>query len=189
MIGAALAEDAERFRAKLNPCAVVVGVTGHRPPRLGAADTADPRRRWLREQLIIKLRKLGATLLWSGGAQGTDEDACRVAIHLRVPFYLALPFPGYDALWPAEARKRAHQIRSQARGVEYVSARRPRTRHEATRLYLEPNVFLVRRVDHLIAVWDGGPGRTAHTVRAAEAIGLPWTWIDPRDGGAIHASS
>lgn len=186
MMGAALAEDAERFRIQQDPCAVVVGVTGHRPERLGATDPADPRRYWLRERLITKLRELGATLLWSGGSQGADEDACRVAIHLFIPFRLALPFPGFDEPWPAEARKRAHQIRSQARGVEYVNTRRPYTRHEATRFYLERNVFLVRRVDHLIAVWDGEPGETAHTVRAAEAIGRPWTQIDPRDYGAAH---
>jgi uncharacterized phage-like protein YoqJ len=189
MTAAALSEEAERFRVELAPCAVVVGITGHRPARLGALEPADPRRYWLREQLIAQLRQLGATLLWSGGAQGAAEDGCRVAIHLGIRFRLALPFPGYDEAWTPEARKRAHRIRSQALSVEYVSAQRPRTLHEATRFYLERNAFLIRRIDHLIAVWDGEPGGTAHTVSLAEAIGRPWTRIDPRDYGAAHAPS
>lgn len=188
MIGAALAEDAERFRVELDPCAVVVGVTGHRPPRLGATEPGDRRRYWLREQLITRLRELGATLLWSGGSQGAEEDACRVAIHTRIPFRLALPFPGFDESWPEEARKRAKKIRSQARSVEYVSKGRPSIDHEET-LYLEANVALVRRVEHLIVIWDGGPGRTEHAVRAAAAIGRPWTWIDPTDYRGDHGSN
>lgn len=189
MIVAALSEEAERFRLDYDPCAVVVGVVGHRPERLGARDPGDPRRYGLRERLGAKFLELGATLLWSGGAQGSEEDACRSAIHLGIRFRLALPFPGFDDGWPSEARKRAHKIRSQALSVEYVSTKRPRTRHEATRFYLERNASLVRRVDPLIAVWDGGPGGTEQAVRVAEAIGRPWSRIDPRDAGGVHAPS
>lgn len=178
--------DPERFPLHSDPCAVVVGVIGHQPERLRAHDPADPLRYWLRERIGRELLALGATLVWSGGAQGADEDGCRVAIQLGIPFCLALPWPGYDRRWTSEARTRAHKIRSQARGVEYISKRSPPTDRAARRFYLNRDVAIVRRVEHLIAVWDGGPGETADTVSLAASAGRSWTQIDPREFRPAH---
>lgn len=165
-----------------------MGVCGHRPARLGGSDPADPVRRWLRGELARVLRALGASLVWSGGALGVEEDGCQVALELGLPFCLALPFPGFDARWPEEDQRRHERLRRQAHGVQYVSDRSPRDPQHARQLYRARNRFLVRQVDHLVAVWDGGEGGTAQAVRLARSLERGVTVIDPAKEGGRHAA-
>lgn len=164
-----------------------MGVCGHRPGRLGSSDPAHPLRRSIRGELARVLGALGASLVWSGGALGADEDGCQVALELRLPFCLALPFPGFDARWSAEDRRRVQRLHQQASSAQYVSHRAPRSPQQARRFYRARNLFLVRQVDHLIAVWDGGEGGTAQTVRLARSLRRGVTVIDPRQEGRSHA--
>ena len=168
---------------------MIVGVCGHRPGRLGGIDPAHPVRRWIRGELARVLGALGASLVWSGGALGADEDACQVALELGIPFCLALPFPGFDARWPEEDRRRYERLRRLAHGVEYVSDRAPRNQPDARRRLRARNLFLVRQADHVVAVWDGGEGGTAQTVRLARCLGRALTVINPRQEGRSHAGT
>ncbi|MFO0578355.1 MAG: SLOG family protein [Polyangia bacterium] len=167
---------------------MIVGVCGHRPARLGDSDPSSLLRRFLRGELSRALVKLGASLVWSGGALGADEDACHAALELGLPFCLALPFPGYTARWSTRQRRRYQLLRQQAREWLYVSDRTPGDRQQAAALYRARNLFLVRQVDHLVAVWDGGEGGTAQTVRLARSLRRGVTVIDPRREGRSHAN-
>ena len=50
------------------------------------------------------------------------------------------------------------------------------------------NRWMVEHTSRLIAIFDGSPGGTAHTVRLAEARGLDICFLSPRQPGSLSPS-
>lgn len=89
---------------------------------------------------------------------------CRPAVRLIA----ALPCPGQEARWPLADKERYRALLAQADlCVTACPAYTPYAMHARNR-------WMVEHTSRLIAIFDGSPGGTAHTVRLAEA---PGAWI------------
>lgn len=109
-----------------------------------------------------------------GGAVGGDYLAAEVVLELK-PFYplqlwLALPFEGYNLIWPEDVRASFERgILAKADRVIYVSA----PPYSSRKMHIR-NEWGVTQAAAVIAVWDGrGSGGTAATVRFAQKQGKP----------------
>jgi hypothetical protein len=143
-----------------------VGITGH--IYLTAASTP-----LVYAGLVDALRRFphvhGVTCL----AGGTDQLFARAVRSTRGT---------YEVVLPARGRQVGPLLRHASR-ISY-------TRFEAPgpAAYAAASQEILRRCEHLLAVWDGdprgGPGGTAQTVARARQMGLPVTVIWP--GGAAR---
>lgn len=147
---------------------MIVGVTGHRPDKLGSWDPEHPVvdrvRRALRSALATQL----PSLLVTGMALGVDQWAAQEAIDLGIPFVAALPCDDFEKAWPPLAQERFHAL---VRNAKHAIVVRPGPYHEWK--LQRRNEFIVDVCATLLAVWDGSRGGTANCVEYAESVGRP----------------
>lgn len=165
----------------VNPTVVAVGVTGHR--RLGG----DPRTPWFVQaecvRLLDRLRELavyrGVRLVaYSALAIGADQLFARAAVGLGLPLVGVLPFADYADDFSTDERPDFETLLSLCCEVHRLP-----TRRRSDRAYLRGGLWMVDRVDYLVAVWDGQPakgvGGTGDVVAYADKKGRPVFRIDP----------
>ena len=163
----------------------VVAFTGHRPPRLGGYGSLNPVRAAVMKRLgaILVERGFGpfAGEAYCGMAQGFDQWAAEVCLDRQIPFIAAVPFQGYEKLWPPAAQAWVRYLCGRAARVHYVSqGGQVRDRRGAALACDARNRWMVDRADLLISCWDGEPGGgTWNTLQYAKAKGLPSVNIDP----------
>jgi len=155
---------------------MIVGVTGHRPPRLGGYDRNNPTRVGVRREMMMLLSGMGATKGLTGMAAGADQDFADVCVDLGIPFVAALPFEGQEMGWPEEAQEAYRGLLAKAVDVVVVAANDPVDDKYASR-----DRWIVENCHAMIAVYDGGKhGGTAKAVRYAKELWRPVHQIDPR---------
>jgi uncharacterized phage-like protein YoqJ len=131
---------------------------------------------------------VGEVTVFTGMARGVDLWAAAETVAARAagfPLRLAavLPYPGQETRWPPADRAAYTRCLSAADEVILCHPRPPGDAAEARALLLARNARLVELVGPaglLLAVWDGGPSGTAHTVRTAKDLGVPVFRLDPR---------
>lgn len=154
---------------------MIIGVTGHRPPRLAGYDRNNPTRTLCRVRMGALLVELGATKGITGMAAGADQDFADVCVELGIPFVAALPFVGQELTWPAEAQAKYRDLLERA--VEVMPVCAPGYRIDK---FIYRDHWIVDNCEAMIAVFDGKKhGGTAKTVRYAEEAGRPVHLIDP----------
>ena len=153
--------------------------TGHRPGKLPDSWGCryDQLRRALREA-ILSAQKNGFDTFLSGMALGVDTWAAEEVLALKaagVPVRLiaARPCPGQDSRWTQADRVRYRRNLAQADAV-----------YTACDIYTPycmgaRNLWMVEHARRLIAVFDGTPGGTAHTIRLAEEHRLEIVCLSP----------
>lgn len=98
--------------------------TGHRPDkiRIGAKNAYDDA---VFQRVVdlcrVALPRVRATEVIAGGALGFDEALATAALDLQLPLHLYLPFPGYDARWPAASRANGEMLAERATTVRFVT--------------------------------------------------------------------
>lgn len=160
-----------------------VGVTGHR--KLGA----DPIQTWrVFAECAVALQhhrdeaqgRGQSVAAWSCLAIGADSLFAQAALGLNIPLHAILPFADYPEDFSAEERPLFDHLVATAASVEWL----PRKRR-SNLAYLAAGELLVRRVDHLIAVWNGQPaagkGGTGDVVLYARKRGVPVTVISVKN--------
>jgi hypothetical protein len=177
--------------------AIRVGVTGHRPNRLKAADQASLR---LNIEGVLKIvrdatQKIAAnpevgydspaTLLRviSPLAEGADRLVADEALKLGFELQCALPFRRdeyeLDFATP-ESRKHFRDSLKLATAVLELDGSRD-SHHAENIAYENVGRTVLRHSDVLIAIWDGekaeGKGGTTQIVKEALQIGIPVVWI------------
>lgn len=150
------------------------GVTGHRPGRFSFGYNEDAQAcRRLRAKLKTHLQEMaeGNVREFSTGmAQGVDMWAAQAVLELResIPdlrLTCVLPCAGQARRWPPQARQRHMEIlRRSDRTVLLQEEYTPRC-------MLERDRWLVDNAHLMLAVYDGGEGGTAYTVRYAVSRG------------------
>lgn len=147
-----------------------IGVTGH--VRL-AAGTAE-----------LVYAELTATLSAHDGplhsvtclADGADQLFAHAVAALGGTFEVVLPAADYRGV--VDDRQAFDDLLGKAVRVDYLPYA-----ESGPDAYFAASEELLRRVDQLVAVWDGAPSEvvssTAHVVEAARALGLPVTVIWP----------
>ncbi|MFG1777715.1 hypothetical protein ACGFIG_14950 [Micromonospora sp. NPDC049048] len=156
------------------PAPVRVGVTGHinltRDTELLVADA-----------LLVELRRIsdrpvhGVTCL----AAGADQLFVHAILELGGTYEVILPARDYrTAVIDPENRTTFDDLLARAAAVVHTGHD-----HSDTAAYVAANRELVRRVQRLVAVWDGEPGchaaSTDRTVDWARGLGIPTTVLWP----------
>ena len=156
--------------------------SGHRPGRLPGGYAAwhtpsSPLRFWIRKALEEAYTD-GYRDFVCGMALGADTLAAEEVLAMRelrpaVRLIAALPCPGQEARWPLADKERYRALLAQAGlCVTACPAYTPYAMHARNR-------WMVEHTSRLIAIFDGSPGDTAHTVRLAETRGLDICFLSP----------
>lgn len=147
-----------------------VGVTGHQ-------ERAGIDWDWVREQIDRFLSGKAQLLGFSSLAAGTDQIFAEAVLHKKGKLTAVIPIEGYVSYFEGADRVRYKRLLALADVVNLRSARR----HDQA--FLDAGKWIVREVDHVIAVWDGEPaegaGGTGDIVRYAQSLGKPVTHINP----------
>jgi uncharacterized phage-like protein YoqJ len=173
----------------LDSAPITVTFTGHRPDKLGGyredSPVAAAVRRALDDIVRRTVRKYPGVVFLSGMALGVDQWAAEAVLRARdsgLPCRLmaAVPFEGQQDRWPHESRERYLRLLERCDLVEVLRYGPPPSPEMARRLLLARNRWMVERSRVVLAVWDGTPGGTAHTIRLALAMGRTVVRFDPR---------
>ncbi|MEH0844892.1 hypothetical protein V6U81_21135 [Micromonospora sp. CPCC 205711] len=153
---------------------VRVGITGH-------TNLTPATERLVFDALRVELRRIsdrpvrGVTCL----AGGADQIFARAVLATGGAYEVILPAPDYRELAVAPAGRAAFdELLDRAAEVVHTGHR-----HAGTAAYVTANRELLRRVDRLVAVWDGETGchaaATDRTVGLARQLHIPTTVLWP----------
>jgi hypothetical protein len=177
--------------------AIRVGVTGHRPNRLGNVDHAHLRRqiesvlkvvqdvanRISADPLAGYLLTAPLFRIMSPLAEGSDRWVAEEALNLGFELQCPLPFARnvYESDFAApESKERFQNLLHQATAVLELDGSRESSDAE-NRAYENAGRAVLRHSDLLIAIWDGkhdeGRGGTAQVAKEAMQLGIPVIWI------------
>ncbi|MCI4066719.1 hypothetical protein MRQ36_30840 [Micromonospora sp. R77] len=157
-----------------DPAPVRVGVTGHinltYDTELLVADALRAELRRISDRPVH-----GVTCL----AAGADQVFARTVLELGGTYEVVLPAPDYrTAVIAPENRAAFDELLNRAATVVHTGYAR-----SGTAAFVAANQELVRRVQRLVAVWDGEPGchaaSTDRTVDRARQRGIPTTILWP----------
>lgn len=145
---------------------MIICGTGHRPNKLGGYGAAASDRLMLLARDWIICYKPEHVI--SGGALGWDQALAWACVFTSTPYTLALPFRGFESMWPRESQKKLGELVDTATNVNYIcddgyAAWKMQKRNEA----------MVDRADQILAMWDGSSGGTANCIRYAEKQNKP----------------
>jgi hypothetical protein len=175
-----------------------VGVTGHRPNKLGGAVATRIRNQL--PEVFDAIERAASTILAKGAPLCADEPAAfrlvcgfaEGADQIAVATCPAgwrieaiLPFPRDDYLrdFAASAAGDGRDVRDEFRqslAKAAVVTELPAPSGSREQGYAEAGGFMLRQIDILVAVWDGKPpkaGGTGAVVREAAAGGIPVVWL------------
>lgn len=148
------------------PCTpLVVGVTGHRPDKLGGWDARHPIVVSVKTALRLALASHAPSSLVTGMALGVDQWAAEEAIQLGISFTAAVPCDDFDGTWPALSRLSYSKLLAQARDVVIVSP----GPYKPWKLQRR-NEWVVDHCQKLLAVHDGSPGGTWNCLAYAAQV-------------------
>ncbi|XRQ04239.1 hypothetical protein ACN3XK_47825 [Actinomadura welshii] len=104
-------------------------------------------------------------------AAGADQIFARAVLELGGRLEVVIPATGYAAALSARARGAFEELRAHAFRIRALPHLVP-----GPGPYRDAGLVMLDRVDHLIAVWDGGPARgcggTAEIVEHARKCGI-----------------
>jgi hypothetical protein len=189
------------------PITFRVGVVGHRPDRLGAADL--PVLDQVVERLLREVQGAVAAFaddqpsrrfyadtspavrMVSSLAEGADRLLATKALELGWELCCPLPFPQseYERDFGPNRSLEPHSLESfrsllerARKDTSLVVFELDGARAEEQRAYAAAARVVLNQSDLLVAIWDGreerGPGGTAQSVREAMRLQVPVVWID-----------
>lgn len=162
------------------PGNMIIGITGHRPHKLGGYDDRTNRSRFIKPKLKEFFQKLKPSCIVSGMALGVDQWAVEIALELGIKVVGLVPCLGQESQWPPRARDKYQEMLSNiilAGGtIEYVS---DLPYNAALKQMQARNQRIVDYSTHMIAIWDRTWGGTGSCVRLAKQAGRTITAIHP----------
>lgn len=153
---------------------MILGVTGHRPDKIGGWNPAHPVVLRVRGALRDAIVADKPEKLITGMALGTDQWAAAACIELGVPFVAALPCDGQADTWPLAARRHWEKLLEQSSEIVVVCPGPYKPWKMQRR-----NEYVVDGCNKLLAVHDGSLGGTYECLRYArmverEIVHLEW---------------
>lgn len=155
---------------------MIVGVTGHRPSKLGGWDPLHPVVIRVKQTLRLALIDTWPTALVTGMALGVDTWAAQEALELGIPFIAALPCDGMELTWPLPSQERFRGLLTKAQKAVVVSPGPFKPWKMQKR-----NEWVVDNCELLLAVHDGSSGGTFNCLQYAQGIGRPIRYLDWRE--------
>ena len=158
-----------------------VSFTGYRPQKLPFFGEDDPMCVDLKPRISRQIEKLadsGAGEFFTGMAMGVDMWCAEAVLALKssrpeIKLTAVLPCRGQESKWSAAEQWRYREILSRCDKVLCLSESYTKD------CMLARNRTLVDLCDLLVAVYDGKPGGTKHTVDYAEKRGRKTVVIPP----------
>lgn len=147
---------------------MIICGTGHRPNKLGGYD----------EETSVHLHNLAfdwlvanePELVISGGALGWDQALAAAARSAKIPFALALPFPGFEDRWPTKSKEYLYGLMQSVLCQETVFVC---PEGYAGWKMQKRNEYMVDRADKVLALWDGSTGGTGNCINYANKVKKP----------------
>lgn len=160
-----------------------LGITGHRPKRLGVGyDLKDIGAMRIYTILLNKIEKLNPDILISGMALGVDQWAAIAANTLGIPFIAAMPCDDMWRKWPQKSQDEFHSLLDKAKEKVVVSP----GPYAGWKLNAR-NRYIVDNCDQLLAIFDGvGNGGTANAVNYATEKNKEIILVNPGVENDIH---
>lgn len=160
---------------------MIIGITGHRPNKLGGYDDKHNRAESIKQILKEIFMEKKPSCVVSGMALGVDQWAVEVALDLNIKVLALIPCKGQEIKWPYPAQVKYKEllnfIADNGGSVEYIS-------NEFYNLALHQmaarNQKIVDYSTDIIAVWDRSWGGTGSCVRLARLAHRPITIIHPQ---------
>lgn len=157
---------------------MILGITGHRPPKLGGYNDKTNRS----QQIKFMLRKLflqaKPVCVVSGMALGVDQWAVEVALDLGIKVLALVPCKGQESQWPASSQQHyaelLNKIEAAGGSIEYVSKE-----GYTPDCMQKRNQKIVDYATHMLAIWDGSWGGTGSCVRLAKQAGKSVVIVHP----------
>ncbi len=139
----------------------VLGVTGHRPDKLGGYDddVFDRLFRFAKQQLRI----LKPQYVITGMALGWDQAIALAAKKSGIPFLAYTPFQEQASAWPEYAQDRYNELLGYAFKVVNVGG----MGYSAAKMF-QRNERIVNDSDIVLALWNGSSGGTANCIDYAD---------------------
>lgn len=166
---------------------MVLGITGHRPQKLGGYNDATNRSYQIKGMLRKCFLQSKPSCVVSGMALGVDQWAAEVALELGIKVLALIPCAGQDSKWPPASQTKYAELLErivQAGGsVEYVSTQ---SYHPALNQMQNRNQRIVDHSTEMLAIWDRTWGGTGGCVRLAKIAGRPVTIIHPTTLEVTH---
>jgi uncharacterized phage-like protein YoqJ len=146
---------------------MILGVTGHRPPRVGGYRVPNPVMTGIGDAIRADFARLAPERVLTGMALGVDQWVAWVCLEMNIPFTAVLPCEGFSTRWPSHAQDEFQHLLSLASDQILVS------REVYTPgCLMQRNKWLVNNCETLYAVWNGVPdGGTYSTIRYAQRQG------------------
>lgn len=157
---------------------MIIGITGHRPPRLGCGyNIPNPTYDKIYKAIMDKFHELNPEKIITGMAQGTDQIAAWVAMELNVPYIAALPCDDMDRIWPEESKRKFKLLLNSAEEVINVNP----GPYAGWKMH-KRDEYVVDNSDLMLAVYDGKPvGGTFITVDYANKSNKKVVIINPKE--------
>ena len=154
----------------IEDCSRIACFTGHRPHKFRFKydeNNADYFRLMdILDKAILEAINRGYRYFISGLALGVDTWAAELILERRKQYDLkleaAIPCLNQDRLWREDSKRRYSSILTFADRVTYVNKK-----EYSPYLMIERDKYMVDRSSLVIAVYDGTPGGTQHTVNYA----------------------
>ncbi len=158
-----------------------VSFTGYRPQKLPFRGENDPACVDLKKRIYAEIEYLynhGALEFNTGMALGVDMWCAEAVLALKalqpeIRLNALLPCLGQEAKWNPADKARYRWILERCDRVSYIS------REYTHNCMFARNRALVESCDLLVAVYDGKPGGTKHTVDLAASLGKKTIVIPP----------
>lgn len=157
---------------------MIVGITGHRPNKLGNDyDLTSPLILKIKKSIILYINHVQATALVSGMALGIDTLFANIAIEMSIPLIAAIPDASQADRWPKQSQTIYYRLLDKALRVVNVSGK---TNFKIEHLQLR-NIWIVESVNTLIGVHDGSTGGTFNCLQYAALMKRHTYIINPND--------
>lgn len=155
---------------------MIAGLTGHRPDKIGMEyEYIGPYTKYIQEQLLIEIEKLGVKKAISGMAIGADTIWAEIILSKKIPLIAAIPFKGQESRWPKAAQERYFKMLSNPLVTQQIV----NSGYSAKAMQIR-NEYIVDNCDVLIAVWNGiKDGGTWNTVNYAREKNKEIVYIHP----------
>lgn len=143
----------------------IVGITGHRPDKLGGWNPC-PEWDLVHHNIRNTLIALQPKVVLSGMALGVDQWTAEICIQLGIPFVAFVPYPDHGSNWPAKARLKYDWLLRQAHQVVIIV---PEPGYAPWKLH-QRNRWLVDQCELLAAVYNGSEGGTQKCLTYAMSV-------------------
>ena len=144
---------------------MIVGVTGHRPHKLGGWN------RGIHDALgafaLDPLQSERPQGVITGMALGWDQAVAVACVRLGIPFVAAVPFEGQESRWNDQQQGDYQKLLLCASQVQIVSERDAVEEAGVVWAMQKRNEWIVDNSLRLLALWDGSAGGTANCVNYA----------------------